>query len=174
MTAARKLTVAHESWPIAGSFSISRGTKTTAEVIKVTLEQDGAVGVGESVPYARYEETMDATLDAIEAARSPIEAGCTRADVPAILSLHAAQNALDCALWDLEAKLTGTPVWQLAGLDREPEPVITAYTLSLDTPEKMAQAAADASQRPCSRSSSAAMATMNACTPFALPRPTPA
>jgi L-alanine-DL-glutamate epimerase-like enolase superfamily enzyme len=148
MTASRKLTVAHESWPIAGSFSISRGTKTTAEVIKVTLEQDGAIGVGESVPYARYDETIAATLEAMQAARSEIEAGCTRADVPEILRLHAAQNALDCALWDLEAKLTGTPVWQLAGLAKEPEAVITAYTLSLDTPEKMAEAAANASARP--------------------------
>lgn len=148
MTASRKLSVAHESWPIAGSFSISRGTKTTAEVIKVTLEQDGAVGVGECVPYARYNETIDATLDAIQAARTQVEAGCTRADVPEIFNLHAARNALDCALWDLEAKLTGTPVWQLAGLDKQPEPIITAYTLSLETPEKMAEAAARASGRP--------------------------
>ncbi len=148
MTASRKLSVAHESWPIAGSFSISRGTKTSAEVIKVALEQDGAVGVGESVPYARYDETIDATLGAIQAVRGDIEAGCTRADVPQILSLHAAQNAVDCALWDLEAKLTGTPVWKLAGLDKQPDAVITAYTLSLDTPEKMAQAAAEASSRP--------------------------
>lgn len=148
MSASRKLSIVHESWPIAGSFSISRGTKTTAEVIKVTLEQDGAVGVGESVPYARYGETIEATLDAVEAARVQIEAGCTRADVAGILKLYAARNALDCALWDLEAKLTGTPVWQLAGMDKQPEPVITAYTLSLDTPEKMAAAAAKANQRP--------------------------
>ena len=77
-----------------------------------------------------------------------VEAGCTRSEVPKILNLHAAQNALDCALWDLEAKLTGTPVWQLAGLDKEPQAIITAYTLSLETPEKMAEAAAKASGRP--------------------------
>ncbi|WP_108883169.1 N-acetyl-D-Glu racemase DgcA [Anderseniella sp. Alg231-50] len=148
MAVSRKLSVDHESWPIAGSFSISRGTKTTAEVIKVTLEQDGATGVGESVPYARYNETIDAAMDALNGARAQIEAGCSRADVHRVLNLHAAQNALDCALWDLEAKLTGTPVWQLAGLDKEPEPVITAYTLSLETPEKMAEAAARASGRP--------------------------
>lgn len=148
MSASRRFSVAHESWPIAGSFSISRGTKTTAEVIKVTVEQDGAVGVGESVPYARYGETIDATLAAMAAARADIEADCTRADVPGILALYAARNALDCALWDLEAKLTGIPVWQLAGLDKAPEPIITAYTLSLDTSEKMAAAAARASGRP--------------------------
>ena len=148
MTLPCKLTIAHESWPIAGSFSISRGTKTTAEVIKVTLEHENATGVGEAVPYARYEETIEAALADLETSRGRIEAGCVRRDVPGILKLHAAQNALDCALWDLEAKLTGTPVWKLAGLSKQPEPVITAYTLSLDTPEKMAEAAAKASARP--------------------------
>lgn len=148
MTLPCKLTIAHESWPIAGSFSISRGTKTTAEVIKVTLEHENATGVGEAVPYARYEETIEAALADLETSRGRIEAGCVRRDVPGILKLHAAQNALDCALWDLEAKLTGTPVWKLAGLSKQPEPVITAYTLSLDTPEKMAAAAAKASTRP--------------------------
>ncbi len=148
MSVSRKLSVAHESWPIAGSFSISRGTKTTAEVIKVTLQQDGAVGVGEGVPYARYSETIDASIAALESARTEIESGCSRSDVPSLLNMYAARNALDCALWDLEAKLTGTPVWELAGLERPPQPIVTAYTLSLDTPEKMATAAANASERP--------------------------
>lgn len=148
MSVSRKFSVAHESWPIAGSFSISRGTKTTAEVIKVTLQQDGATGVGESVPYARYGETVDATITCLQAVRAEIESGCSRMDVPGLLKMHAAQNALDCALWDLEAKLSGTPVWQLAGLKKPPEPIVTAYTLSLDAPEKMAEAAANASDRP--------------------------
>jgi L-alanine-DL-glutamate epimerase-like enolase superfamily enzyme len=143
-----KLTVAHESWPIAGSFTISRGSKTSAEVVHVTLESDGAVGHGECVPYARYEETIDGAMADLVAARTAIEAGCSRADVPGLLKLHAARNALDCALWDLEAKRSGTPVWQLAGLAKEPEPIVTAYTLSLDTPEKMAEAAAKSAARP--------------------------
>jgi len=144
----RKLTITHDSWPIAGSFSISRGTKTTAEVVYIQLEHNGAVGQAECTPYARYEETIDGTMDDLETARARIEAGCSRADVSKILKLHASRNALDCALWDLESKLSGTPVWKLAGLSREPEPVITAYTLSLDTPEKMGQAAEKASARP--------------------------
>jgi L-alanine-DL-glutamate epimerase-like enolase superfamily enzyme len=141
------LTVASESWPIAGSFTISRGSKTAAEVVVVTLEQDGATGRGECVPYPRYRETVPGVIAALEAARPAIEAGCGRADVPRLVAPHAARNALDCALWDLEAKLAGRPVWQLAGL-AEPRPLITAFTLSLDTPEAMARAAAAAAHRP--------------------------
>ena len=143
----RKLTVAHESWPIAGSFTISRGAKTAADVVVVTLEEDGATGRGECVPYPRYEETVPQVLAAIEAARGPIEAGLTRDRVASLVAPRAARNALDCALWDLEAKKAGKPVWQLAGL-AEPKPVVTAFTLSLDTPEAMARAAAAAADRP--------------------------
>ncbi len=144
----RKLTITHDSWPIAGSFTISRGSKTSAEVVYVRLEQNGAIGQAECTPYARYEETIEGAMADLEAARAQIETGCKRADVPGLLKLHASRNALDCALWDLEAKLTGKPVWQLAGLARKPEPVITAYTLSLNTPDAMANAAARASERP--------------------------
>jgi len=142
-----KLEIAHESWPIAGSFTISRASKTAADVVVVTLSEDGAVGRGECVPYPRYNETVPGVIAALEAARGDIERGCTRAHVPRLLELHAAQNALDCALWDLEAKRTGKPVWQLAGL-APPQPLVTAYTLSLDTPEAMAAAAAKSSHRP--------------------------
>ena len=143
----RKLTIAHESWPIAGSFTISRGSKTTADVVVVTLSEDGVMGRGECVPYPRYDETVPQVLQALEAARGPIEAGLTRDQIAGHIAPKAARNALDCALWDLEAKRTGKPVWQLAGL-AAPQPVITAYTLSLDTPEAMARAAAAASDRP--------------------------
>jgi len=143
----RKLTATHESWPIAGSFTISRGSKTAADVVVVTLEEDGAIGRGECVPYPRYEETVPQVLAAIEAARRPIEAGLTRDRLASQVAPRAAQNALDCALWDLEAKKAGKPVWQLAGL-AEPKPVVTAFTLSLDTPEAMARAAAAAADRP--------------------------
>ncbi len=142
-----KLTIADERWPIAGSFTISRGAKTEAHVVTVTLEDGGVTGRGECVPYPRYEETVPQVVAALEAARSRIEAGITRADVPSLLSPHAARNALDCALWDLDAKKAGKPVWQLAGLP-EPKPVVTAYTLSLDTAEAMGEAAAKASHRP--------------------------
>jgi L-alanine-DL-glutamate epimerase-like enolase superfamily enzyme len=142
-----KLAVAEERWPIAGSFTISRGAKTEAHVVTVTLTEGPHTGQGECVPYPRYEETVPQVIAALEAARGRIEAGIAREDVPALVAPHAARNALDCALWDLEAKSSGKPVWQLAGLP-QPRPVVTAYTLSLDTPEAMGEAAARASHRP--------------------------
>lgn len=142
----RQLTVAHESWPIAGSFTISRGTKTSAEVVTVTLHDGDATGRGECVPYPRYGETVEAVMATLERARPAIEAGMTRHEIPAAIKPRAARNALDCALWDLEAKMSGTPVWQLAGLEA-PAPTITAYTLSLDTPDAMAKAAHQARDR---------------------------
>jgi L-alanine-DL-glutamate epimerase-like enolase superfamily enzyme len=143
----RKLTVTHESWPIAGRFTISRGSKTSAEVVVVTLEEDGAVGRGECVPYARYGETLEGVMAALEAARPRIEAGLERDGIAGVLEPKAARNALDCALWDLEAKRSGRPVWALLGLS-EPRPLVTAYTLSLDTTEAMRAAAQKAAHRP--------------------------
>lgn len=143
-----KLTVAHESWPIAGGFTISRGTKTAAEVVTVTLEdENGAVGRGECVPYARYRETVDGVVAALEAARGKIEAGLERGDVPGVLEPRAGRNALDCALWDLEAKSTGRRAWEIADLDA-PGVLETAYTLSLEAPEAMAKAAVENGSRP--------------------------
>jgi L-Ala-D/L-Glu epimerase len=143
----RLLTVAHESWPIAGSFTISRGSKTEANVVVVTLTEDGVTGRGECVPYPRYDETVPQVIEALEAARGAIEGGLARTEIARHVAPKAARNALDCALWDLEAKRARRPVWQLAGL-AEPKPVITAYTLSLDTPDAMAKAAAAAADRP--------------------------
>jgi L-Ala-D/L-Glu epimerase len=142
-----KLTIADERWPIAGSFTISRGSKTEAHVVTVTLDDGAHRGTAECVPYPRYEETVPQVMAALEAARALIEAGATRADVPNLVAPHAAQNVLDCALWDLEAKRAGKPAWQLAGLP-EPKPAVTAYTLSLDTPEAMGEAAARSAHRP--------------------------
>ena len=142
-----RLVIAEQRWPIAGSFTISRGSKTEAHVVTATLEDGGFTGHGECVPYPRYEETVPQVMAALEAVRGRIEAGFTRADIASVLEPHAARNALDCALWDLAAKQGGKPVWQLAGLP-EPKPVTTAYTLSLDTPEAMGEAAARAAARP--------------------------
>ena len=142
-----QLTIAEERWPIAGSFTISRGAKTEAHVVTVTLAEGHHTGRGECVPYPRYAETVPQVMAALESARGQIEAGITREDIPSLIAPHAARNALDCALWDLDAKKAGRPVWQLAGLP-EPKSAITAYTLSLDTPEAMAEAAAKASHRP--------------------------
>jgi L-Ala-D/L-Glu epimerase len=130
-----------ESWPIAGTFTIARGSKTAADVVVVTLTEDGVTGRGEAVPYPRYNETVAEAVAALEASKPSIEAG-NFPELP-----KAAANALDCALWDLRAKQSGKPAWQLARLP-EPKPVVTAYTLSLDTPEAMAGAAAASATRP--------------------------
>ena len=137
----RKLEVKGESWPIAGTFTIARGSKTSADVVVVKITEAGTTGWGEAVPYPRYNESVAQCLTALELARAPIESG----QLPELPM--AAANALDCALWDLRAKQSGVPAWSIAKL-QPPKPVITAYTLSLDTPEAMAAAAKAASSRP--------------------------
>lgn len=139
--------VAEERWPIAGAFTISRGSKTEAHVVRVTLSRGAYTGQGECVPYPRYDETVPQVMAALIGLRGHLPAELSHADIPALVAPMAARNALDCALWDLEAKEAGRPVWQLAGLS-EPQPVVTAYTLSLDTPEAMGAAAAAAAHRP--------------------------
>ncbi|MEM7121425.1 MAG: N-acetyl-D-Glu racemase DgcA [Pseudomonadota bacterium] len=143
----RKVEVRSESWPLAQVFRISRGAKTEAQVIVVAVEEDGARGWGEAVPYARYDQTIESSLADLERVRGEVEAGASRTTVQTMLPPGAARNALDCALWDLEAKMTGEPVWQRAGLER-PSDLTTAYTLSIDTPEAMGAAAAEAAHRP--------------------------
>ncbi len=138
--------IAVERFPIAGSFVISRGAKTEAAVVVATLAEGGFRGRGECVPYARYDESLDSVVAQIEAQRPAIEAGLARGDLQRVMPHGAARNALDCALWDLDAKVSGLPAFHLAGL-APPAPVTTAYTLSLGTPEAMA-AAAKAAGRP--------------------------
>lgn len=130
-----------ESFPIAGRFTISRGSKTEARVIRVDLERDGVLGRGECVPYARYGETLEETLEAILALGPQLAAGLDRAGLQAALPPGAARNALDCAFWDLEARGAGTSVADLAGIE-PPKRIETAFTISLDTPEAMAATAA--------------------------------
>jgi len=139
----RRLAVAAESWPIKGAFRIARGAKTQAQIVLATITERGVAGRGECVPYARYGDSVDSVLVQIESIRVAVENGLTREDLQQRLPAGAARNALDCALIDLEAKITGRPAFELLGLPA-PVPVRTAYTLSLDTPENMAQAAADA------------------------------
>ena len=143
----RKFELTSESWPIAGSFTIARGSKTQAEVIVVTLSENGFAGHGEAVPYSRYDETVPQCMASLEASRSAIEGGIDRHSLPGLGLPKAAQNALDCALLDLEAKKSKTAAWQLIGL-RNPTTAITAYTLSLGTPDAMAKAAANAAHYP--------------------------
>jgi len=143
----RQLTVSVDRFPIAGKFTIARGSRTEAVVVTARIVEDGAVGQGECVPYPRYGETVEGVAAAIEALRPQIEAGLTREGLQALMPAGAARNALDCALWDLDAKRSGIRAHVTAGVNRWP-PVTTAYTISLDTPEAMAEAAAKAAHRP--------------------------
>ncbi|MYG50876.1 MAG: dipeptide epimerase [Rhodospirillaceae bacterium] len=138
-----KLDVAAECFGLARAFAISRGAKTEARVLTVCVEADGVRGYGECVPYPRYGETAASVTAEIEALPLPLD----RARLQDLLPAGAARNAVDCALWDLEAKTAGRRVWEIAGLP-EPGPVVTAYTLSLDEPREMAAAAARNAHRP--------------------------
>lgn len=137
----RRLDVRIETWPLAQAFRISRGAKTEAHTVVAEIADGPHTGRGEAVPYPRYDETPEGTQAAIETLRGAIAEGLTREGLEAALPAGAARNALDCALWDLEAKQAGRPAWALAGLEA-PAPCITAVTLSLDTPERMGAAAA--------------------------------
>ena len=141
------LLVRPETWPLAKAFTISRGSRTAAEVVVAEISDGKVTGRGECMPYARYGESVDGVAAAIANQVDAIAAGMDRAALQEALPPGAARNALDCALWDLAAKKAGQPVWQLAGLP-EPGPLVTAYTLSLDTPEAMGDDARDNAARP--------------------------
>jgi L-alanine-DL-glutamate epimerase-like enolase superfamily enzyme len=135
-----RLALAVSRWPLIGRFAISRGAKTEAEVVVAEIHDGDLRGRGECVPYARYGETIDSVRAAIESLAPRICAGLDRGALQSALPAGAARNAIDCALWDLAAKRAGKRVWEIAGLPA-PAPVITAYTISLDTPAAMADAA---------------------------------
>lgn len=137
------ITVIEDRFRLAQAFTISRGSKTEAQVITVRITRRGVTGWGECVPYARYGETLDSVRAQIEA----LPSGISRADLQTALPPGAARNAVDCALWDLEAKTADQPVWRLADL-RRPGPVLTAFTLSLAPPDQMRAAAAANAHRP--------------------------
>lgn len=143
----RRLNAAAQSFDLNRPFRIARGTKREAVVVLVTIDAGGQTGRGEGVPYARYGESIDSALAAIEAVRPAIEAGTDRAGLPALMPPGAARNAVDCALWDLEARLAGQPVWKLAGAP-PPAPVATALTIGMDTPMAMGEAAAPLAEVP--------------------------
>lgn len=142
-----RLTVAVERFPIAGSFTISRGSRTEAVVVVATVEDGPFRGRGECVPYARYGETVENVAAFLAEQAAWIADGGGRFDLAGRMKPGAARNALDCALWDFEAKRTGRPAYELAGV-AAPEPVTTAYTLSLGDPEAMEEAARAAAHRP--------------------------
>lgn len=132
-----QIDVTRDVFKLAQVFTIARGSRTEAQVLTVKLNDGQHVGWGECVPYARYDESLQSVTDEIMG----LPDAFSRFDLYDLLPAGAARNAVDCALWDLEAKRAGKPVWELGGLEA-PGPEITAYTLSLDTPEAMkAQAA---------------------------------
>ena len=138
-----QISVTPDTFKLAQVFTISRGSRTEAKVLTVRMSKGGETGWGECVPYARYGETLESVAGEIEA----LPGDLTREGLYDLLEPGAARNAVDCALWDLEAKRAGKRVWELAGLGA-PGPEITAYTLSLDTPEKMQAEAAKNAHRP--------------------------
>jgi L-alanine-DL-glutamate epimerase-like enolase superfamily enzyme len=141
------LTATPEDFPLRTVFRISRGARTTAEVVTAEIRDGDAVGRAECTPYTRYGETREGVVADILRMAGPIGEGMSRAELQTALPAGAARNAVDCALWDLEAKRTGRPVWQLAGLP-EPGPVVTVMTISLDETEAMAAQAAENAHRP--------------------------
>ncbi|WP_299735125.1 N-acetyl-D-Glu racemase DgcA [uncultured Roseobacter sp.] len=138
-----RITVSHDVFRLAQVFTISRGSRTEAKVLTVQVTDGTHTGWGECVPYARYDETLESVTAEIENLPEHV----TRAALYDLLPAGAARNAVDCALWDLEAKQAGKRAWELAGLP-VPGPEITAYTLSLDTPENMRAQAAVHAHRP--------------------------
>ncbi len=142
-----KLVARIERWPIAGSFTISRGAKTEAVTVVAELSRGGHTGRGECVPYPRYGETPEATLAALTSMLEPVARGLDRHALQAAMPAGAARNALDCAMLDLEAKTRGMRVWDLLGRPA-PRACTTAYTISLGSPEAMAAATAQAAHRP--------------------------
>lgn len=142
-----RLAVKVEHWPILGAFTIARGSKREAEVVLAEIGDGHHTGRGECVPYARYGETVAAVRAAIEGCRPALAHGLTRARLARLLPAGAARNALDCALWDLEAKRSGTSAAVLAGL-APLRPVPTAFTISLADPGTMAAEAEAARAHP--------------------------
>ncbi|MFN7224254.1 MAG: N-acetyl-D-Glu racemase DgcA [Paracoccaceae bacterium] len=137
------IAVSQDTFPLSRVFTISRGSKSEARVVTAKITRDGLTGRGECVPYARYGETLEAVMASIAAQAPWVTRDTLSRDMPP----GAARNALDCALWDLDAKAAGVRVWDLLSLPA-PRPVITAFTLSLDTPAVLRDQAAKNAHRP--------------------------
>jgi L-alanine-DL-glutamate epimerase-like enolase superfamily enzyme len=143
----QRLHVTKRSWPLAQPFAISRGSKTTADVVVAELHDGDSRGRGECVPYPHYGESVDSVFEALEAMKGAVFSGLNRDTLQTAMPPGAARNALDAAFWDIEAKRAYCRVTDLVGM-APLQPMITAYTLSLDTPERMGEAAAHHRSRP--------------------------
>ena len=142
-----QLKVSTQTWPIAGSFRIAHGSVNEVNVVVAEISNGEYTGRGECRPYARYSETPETVTAEIMNVSDIIKDGISTKDLQDVLPAGAARNAVDCALWDLRAKHTGKPVWQMLNLPK-PVPRTTAFTLSIDTPARMAKAALKAKQYP--------------------------
>jgi L-alanine-DL-glutamate epimerase-like enolase superfamily enzyme len=143
----RQITVSRESWPLRGEFRIARSSINAIAVVVVEIRDGATQGRGECRPYPRYGETPESVTAAIETILPELQAGLNRVALLTALPPGAARNAIDCALWDLEAQQAGQPVWQSAGLP-PPQALTTAYTLSIASPDQLATQAAQAADRP--------------------------
>lgn len=144
---ARTVTIRAENWPLARPFGISRGVKTAADVVVVEIIAGDAKGWAECVPYPRYDETVEGVMAEIADVQLALEGGAGRMEIGQLMTAGAARNAVDCALWDLKAKLDGTTVAALAGLGPL-SPEITAETIGIGTPDEMGARAAELSHAP--------------------------
>ncbi|OMH25546.1 N-acetyl-D-Glu racemase DgcA [Motiliproteus sp. MSK22-1] len=142
----RKISISSAAWPIRGAFTISRGSRTEAIVLNVRIEENGIHAQGECVPYLRYGETVDSVTEQIQSIQSALESGMNRTELQTAMAPGAARNAVDAALWDLEAKKSGKRAWELAGVTMSP--ATTVYTISLDTPEAMESNTREHSDKP--------------------------
>ncbi len=142
----RKLIIRAESWPLKQRFSISRGSKISADVLSIEIKQDGHIGRGEAVPYKRYGESIETVTAAVESIQTALENGLERAELLDALLPGAARNAIDCALWDLEAKRGKTDIAKLTSIDLKP--ITTAFTIVIDDADKMATQAEKAQAYP--------------------------
>tara|TARA_Y100001958_G_C21221399_1_gene546759 strand:- start:377 stop:1369 length:993 start_codon:yes stop_codon:yes gene_type:complete len=146
MMTQRKLIIRAESWPLKQRFSISRGSKISADVLSIEIKQDGHIGRGEAVPYKRYGESIETVTAAVESIQTALENGLERAELLDALLPGAARNAIDCALWDLEAKRGKTDIAKLTSIDLKP--ITTAFTIVIDDADKMATQAEKAQAYP--------------------------
>lgn len=143
----QRLSVSRRAWPLAQPFAISRGSKMTADVVVAEVSDGEFRGRGECVPYPRYGESLDSVVAALEAMKGAVLSGLDRHELQRAMPPGAARNALDAAFWDLDAKREDCRVADLAGVGPL-KPLVTAYTLSLDTPQRMGEAAAVQKHRP--------------------------
>ncbi|PLC28130.1 hypothetical protein C0U44_26100, partial [Klebsiella pneumoniae] len=146
----RNVRVYEEAWPLHTPFVIARGSRSEAKVVVVELEEDGVKGVGECTPYPRYGESIASVMAQVMAIGEQLEAGLTREQLQRLLPAGAARNAIDCALWDLQARREGKTLAQLLGVVL-PDRVITAQTVVIGTPDQMAASAAANSCSGCCR-----------------------